>query len=142
VTQTSTSATLSVDPPVSTGTSEVVFARERKRGKRARPFEFVQREADANVLVLTNMWPEPTRAAYGIFVERQVHALKEAGVRCDVLYARGYLSKAVYVLGVPLMLWLSLATRRRYRAVHVHCGDGSHRSFLPDAPDDRHLPRR
>jgi glycosyltransferase involved in cell wall biosynthesis len=83
----------------------------------------VQREADANVLVLTNMWPEPTRAAYGIFVERQVHALKEAGVRCDVLYARGYLSKAVYVLGVPLMLWLSLATRRRYRAVHVHCGE-------------------
>lgn len=86
-------------------------------------FEFVHRDTQAELLVITNMWPEPTRPAYGIFVERQVHALRAAGIRCDVLYARGYLSKAVYLLSVPMMLWLSVSARRRYRAVHVHCGE-------------------
>jgi glycosyltransferase involved in cell wall biosynthesis len=87
------------------------------------PFEFVYRDPQPELLVITNMWPEPTRPAYGIFVERQVRALKAAGIRCDVLYARGYMSKAIYLLSVPLMLWLSIRAWHRYRAVHVHCGE-------------------
>jgi glycosyltransferase involved in cell wall biosynthesis len=91
--------------------------------KLVRPFEFVQRDSRADLLVITNMWPEQTRPAYGIFVARQVQALRAAGLRCDVLYVRGYLSKVIYVLGVPLFLWLSVHSRGRYRLTHVHAGE-------------------
>lgn len=90
---------------------------------RPRPLEFVQRESQADLLVVTNMWPEPSRPVYGIFVERQVEALRAAGLRCDVLYIRGYLSKTVYLRAALLFLWLSVSGRRRYRLVHVHGGE-------------------
>jgi glycosyltransferase involved in cell wall biosynthesis len=86
-------------------------------------FEFVHRDPQPDLLVVTNMWPEPTRPAYGTFVERQVQALRAAGFRCDVLYVRGYASKATYLLSMPFFLWLSIVARRRYRLVHVHCGE-------------------
>jgi teichuronic acid biosynthesis glycosyltransferase TuaC len=88
-----------------------------------RPFEFVQRESHPDMLVVTNMWPEPSRPAYGVFVERQVEALREAGLRCDVLYVRGYLSKMVYLRAALLFLWLSFSRRGHYRLVHVHGGE-------------------
>jgi teichuronic acid biosynthesis glycosyltransferase TuaC len=88
-----------------------------------RSFEFVCRDREADLLVITNMWPEPERPAYGIFVQRQVQSLQAAGIRCDVLYIRGYISKLVYLLGVPFFLWMSLAARGRYRMVHVHGGE-------------------
>lgn len=91
--------------------------------KTLRPFEFVQRDPRPDLLVVTNMWPEPTRPVYGIFVERQVRALRAAGLRCDVLYVRGYLSKATYLLGVLLFLWFSISAKNRYRLVHVHAGE-------------------
>lgn len=86
-------------------------------------FEFVHRDPEPDILVITNMWPEPSRPAYGSFVERQVQALRAEGFRCDVLYARGYMSKLVYALSVPLFLWLTVSARRRYRLAHVHCGE-------------------
>jgi teichuronic acid biosynthesis glycosyltransferase TuaC len=86
-------------------------------------FEFVQRDPRADLLVITNMWPEAARPVYGIFVQRQVQALRAAGVRCDVLYLRGYVSKIAYVLGVPLFLWLTLSWRHRYRLTHIHAGE-------------------
>ncbi len=88
-----------------------------------RPLEFVQRESNADLLVVTNMWPEPSRPAYGVFVERQVQALGAAGLRCDVLYIRGYMSKLVYLRAALLFLWLSVSARGRYRLVHVHGGE-------------------
>jgi teichuronic acid biosynthesis glycosyltransferase TuaC len=88
-----------------------------------RSFEFVQRESHADLLVVTNMWPEPSRPAYGIFVERQVQALGAAGLRCDVLYVRGYMSKIAYLQAALLFLWLSASARGRYRLVHVHGGE-------------------
>ena len=91
--------------------------------KLRRFFEFVHRDPHPDLLVITNMWPEPSRPAYGTFVERQVQALRAAGIRCDVLYARGYMSKLVYVLSVPLFLWLTISAPRRYRLAHVHCGE-------------------
>lgn len=87
------------------------------------PFEFVQREPQADMLVVTNMWPEPSRPAYGVFVERQVEALREAGVGCDVLYVRGYMSKTVYLRAALLFLRLTVSRRGRYRLVHVHGGE-------------------
>jgi teichuronic acid biosynthesis glycosyltransferase TuaC len=91
--------------------------------KRLRPFEFVRHDPLSDILVITNMWPEPHRPAYGIFVERQVQALHETGIRCDVLYLRGYLSKGTYLLSVLLFAWLTLSARGRYRLVHVHGGE-------------------
>jgi teichuronic acid biosynthesis glycosyltransferase TuaC len=86
-------------------------------------YEFVQRESQADMLVVTNMWPEPSRPAYGVFVERQVEALREAGLRSDVLYVRGYMSKTVYLRAALLFLRLTFTQRRRYRLVHVHGGE-------------------
>lgn len=87
------------------------------------PFEFVRRDPHADMLVVTNMWPEPSRPAYGVFVERQVETLRETGLRCDVLYVRGYMSKMVYLRAALLFLWFSIFRRRRYRLVHVHGGE-------------------
>jgi teichuronic acid biosynthesis glycosyltransferase TuaC len=87
------------------------------------PFEFVQRASQADVLVVTNMWPEPSRPAYGVFVKRQVDALREAGLRCDVLYIRGYMSKTVYLRAALLFLRLTVSRKGRYRLVHVHGGE-------------------
>lgn len=84
---------------------------------------FVERDPDADVLVVTNMWPEPTRPVYGIFVERQVRSLQAAGVRCDVLYLRGYASPLAYPLAAVRLAVSSLDWRGRYRLVHVHAGE-------------------
>jgi glycosyltransferase involved in cell wall biosynthesis len=83
----------------------------------------VRRHAQPDVLVATNMWPEAHRPAYGVFVARQVHALEQAGVRCDVLYLRGYLAKRNYLVGMLRFARLTLSARRRYRLVHVHGGE-------------------
>jgi glycosyltransferase involved in cell wall biosynthesis len=88
-----------------------------------KPIEFVQREPHADALVVTNMWPEQSRPVYGIFVERQVEALREAGLRCDVLYVRGYISKMSYLRAALLFLRLNVSGRKRYRLVHVHGGE-------------------
>jgi teichuronic acid biosynthesis glycosyltransferase TuaC len=90
---------------------------------RLRPFEFVRRASLPDLLVITNMWPEPHRPAYGVFVERQVDALEDAGLRCQVLYLRGYLGKTKYLLSVLMFARLTLSARGRYRLVHVHGGE-------------------
>jgi len=86
---------------------------------------FVHRDAAADVLVVTNMWPEPERPVYGVFVKRQVDSLRAAGVRCDVLYLRGYLSPLAYPLAALLFSLGTLRWRKRYRLVHVHAGETS-----------------
>ena len=91
--------------------------------KNLRSSEFVRRDARPDMLVITNMWPEPSRPAYGVFVERQVEALCETGLQCDVLYVRGYISKVAYLRAALLFLWLSIFGRRRYGLVHVHGGE-------------------
>jgi glycosyltransferase involved in cell wall biosynthesis len=93
----------------------------------ARPplVSFVQRDPDATVLVVTNMWPEADRPVYGIFVRRQTESLRAAGVRCDVLYVRGYRSPLAYPLAAGLFALSSLLWRGRYRLVHVHAGEAA-----------------
>ncbi len=91
--------------------------------KLSRLVEFVHRDPRADLLIVTNMWPDEAHPVYGIFVERQVQALLDAGLRCDVLYVRGYLSKATYPLAVLRFLWLNISARGRYRLTHVHAGE-------------------
>jgi glycosyltransferase involved in cell wall biosynthesis len=86
-------------------------------------FDLIESDPNADVLVVTNMWPDGARPVYGIFVKRQVDSLRSRGVRCDVIYVRGYLSPAAYVLAAAKFLAATLTWRGRYRLVHVHAGE-------------------
>lgn len=83
---------------------------------------FEHRDPDADVLVVTNMWPHPAVPNYGIFVKRQVASLIDAGLRCDVLFVRGFESPLAYLAAALELLRLSLRLRR-YRLVHAHGGE-------------------
>ena len=85
--------------------------------------EFVLRDPAADVLVVTNIWPDAERPAYGIFVRRQVDSLRRAGLRCDVLYIRGWLSFRAYVVAAARLAASNLAWRGRYRIVHAHAAE-------------------
>lgn len=83
---------------------------------------FERRDPGAKVLIVTNMWPNEDNPAYGIFVKRQIDSLVEAGLRCDVLFIRGYRSSLAYPLAVLRLLAMN-ARRHRYRLVHGHGGE-------------------
>ena len=85
--------------------------------------EFVRTDPGAEVLVVTNMWPEPHRPVYGIHVQRQIESLRRTGLRCDVLYVRGYRSALAYPLAAARFLWSSVGWRRRYRLIHAYSGE-------------------
>jgi glycosyltransferase involved in cell wall biosynthesis len=85
--------------------------------------EFVHRDPGADVLIVTNVWPDPDRPAYGIFVRRQVDSLRRAGLRCDVLYIRGWLSAKAYLLAAMKLSISTLAWRKRYRLIHAHAAE-------------------
>jgi teichuronic acid biosynthesis glycosyltransferase TuaC len=85
---------------------------------------FEHRDPNADVLVVTNGWPHESDPAYCIFVKRQVQSLRAAGLRCDVLFIRGYRSFAAYVVGALALLAMSLR-RRRYCVVHAHSGEAA-----------------
>jgi glycosyltransferase involved in cell wall biosynthesis len=89
-------------------------------------------DPDAEVLVVTNMWPDAEKPAYGIFVQRQVAALRALGIRCEVLYLRGYRSPLAYLVAALALFRLNFARRARYRLVHAHGGEValSVRAFL------------
>src|SRR4051812_42689242 len=90
-----------------------------------------RRDSDARVLQVTNMWPVEEDAQgssrslgsrYGIFVTRQVDSLGEEGVRCDVLFVRGFESSLSYAFAAVFLL-VSGLLGRRYRLVHAHGGE-------------------
>jgi glycosyltransferase involved in cell wall biosynthesis len=82
-----------------------------------------RRDPDAAVLVVTNMWPHAENPAYGIFVRRQVESLVSAGLRCDVLFVRGYRSPLAYVAAGARMLAWNVHAPRRWKLVHGHGGE-------------------
>jgi glycosyltransferase involved in cell wall biosynthesis len=86
---------------------------------------FVHRDPKAEVLFVTNVWPEPERPVYGIFVQRQIESLRAAGVRCDVLYIRGYASSLAYPLAALRFLLSTVTRRGRYRLIHAHAGEAA-----------------
>src|SRR3954453_13710230 len=92
---------------------------ERSRGL----LTWERREPGSDVLVVTNMWPDAELPVYGIFIKRQVESLIAAGVRCDVLYVRGYRSPLAFVAGGLWFAVRSLAMRKRYKLIHAHAGE-------------------
>jgi glycosyltransferase involved in cell wall biosynthesis len=81
-------------------------------------------DPDADVLVVTNMWPHPDKLRYGNFVQREVEAMAARGLRCDVLFIRGYLSPLAYPLAA-LKLFVDSLRGRRYALVHGYSGESA-----------------
>jgi glycosyltransferase involved in cell wall biosynthesis len=81
------------------------------------------RDPGAELLIVTNMWPHEGDPVLGIFVKRQVDALRASGVACDVLFVRGFVSKRAYLWGALKLLAWNLRPPRRYRLVHGHGGE-------------------
>src|SRR2546421_4401219 len=77
-------------------------------------------DPDAKILVVTSGWPNEDNDAYCVFIKRQVESLVDRGLRCDVLFIRGYRSKLAYTLAALLLGYWSLTGRRRYQLVHAH----------------------
>jgi glycosyltransferase involved in cell wall biosynthesis len=86
---------------------------------------FIEQDEDAQVLVVTNMWPDSHRPMYGIFVQRQVESLRALGVRFDVLSIRGNTSARAYPAAAARLLSSTLGWRGRYRLVHAHAAEAA-----------------
>jgi glycosyltransferase involved in cell wall biosynthesis len=80
-------------------------------------------DPDATVLVLTNAWPHPDEPRYGIFIKRQIDSLVAAGLRCDVLFIRGFRSPLAYLAAAAKLLRLSIVGKPRYRFINGHSGE-------------------
>jgi glycosyltransferase involved in cell wall biosynthesis len=72
---------------------------------------------ELRVLAVTNMWPVPGAPQFGIFVERQVAALRRAGVDVDVLFVNGRASRLNYLRGFAELR--QRVRRQRYDLVHA-----------------------
>jgi glycosyltransferase involved in cell wall biosynthesis len=96
---------------------------------------FVQTTPCADVLVVTNGWPNEDNETYCVFIKRQMDSLVERGLRCDILFVRGYRSPFAYVVAAFRIFAWSLRNDRRYRLVHAHGGEASvAASFYRRAP--------
>ena len=84
-----------------------------------------RRDHRADVLVVTNGWPNEDNDTYCVFIKRQMESLVALGLRCDVLFIRGYRSPLAYPLAAARLLGWSLAGGRRYRLVHAHSGEAA-----------------
>lgn len=76
--------------------------------------------AGYRVLVVTNLWPNPSDPGYGSFVQAQMESLRPLGVEYDVLFIQGRESRWNYFRSVR-----ELGRRlreNRYDLVHAHFG--------------------
>jgi glycosyltransferase involved in cell wall biosynthesis len=89
----------------------------------------------AEVLIVTSGWPNSDDETYCVFIKRQVESLLALGLRCDVLFIRGYRSPLAYgVAALKLVRW-SRGRRRPYRLVHAHSGEAAlAAAFYRNAP--------
>ncbi|MEQ8659909.1 MAG: glycosyltransferase [Gammaproteobacteria bacterium] len=72
------------------------------------------------VLTITNMYPEPERPAWGVFIKSQVDSLVAQGIETDVMVIRGYRGRAEYLCAIP-RLWRRLRSGD-YDLIHAHYG--------------------
>jgi teichuronic acid biosynthesis glycosyltransferase TuaC len=72
------------------------------------------------VLMLTNMYPQPDCRWLGIYVKREVEALRDLGVDVDVMVVEGWKSRREYLRAIP-KLKRALGARR-YDIVHAYYG--------------------
>lgn len=77
----------------------------------------------AQILIVTNAWPDKERPVRGVFMRYTVEGLSAAGVDTDVLYVRGYRGIQCYVLGSLAMALMAAAEPQKYRLVHSHAGE-------------------
>jgi teichuronic acid biosynthesis glycosyltransferase TuaC len=91
-----------------------------------RPLLTLERvDGQAQVLVVTNGWPHDENDGYGVFIKRQTESLIARGLRCDVLFIRGYRSPLAYLIAALRLGGWSLFRRRRYQLVHTHSGEAA-----------------
>jgi glycosyltransferase involved in cell wall biosynthesis len=101
-------------------------ARGAGGGVTPRPLVTFEREdPNAEVLVVTSGWPNEDIETYCVFIKRQVESLIRLGIRCDVLFVRGYRSPLAYPLAALRLAAWSITGRRRYRLVHAHSGEAA-----------------
>jgi teichuronic acid biosynthesis glycosyltransferase TuaC len=72
------------------------------------------------VLVVTNMYPRSANPYFGIFVERQVESLRDAGIELRVELIAAERGEADYLLAAPRLA----AAIREFRPTVVHCHYG------------------
>ncbi|MEE8584761.1 MAG: glycosyltransferase [Acidobacteriota bacterium] len=83
--------------------------------------EFIEKgKGTLRVLVVTNMYPDAGRPAWGIFVQQQVESLRALGHQVDVLQVRGSDSKLEYLSAIR-QVWRR-TRQRAYHVVHAHYG--------------------
>ncbi len=70
------------------------------------------------VLVFTNMYPYPAKPYYGIFVKEHVESLRKMGVKIDVLFINGEVSKLNYIKGIK-RFFLKISSKE-YDIIHCH----------------------
>jgi len=63
---------------------------------------------EADVLIITNVWPHRARPTYGPFVRRSVEGLEALGIKGDVLFIRGYMGIAAYACGAIIVTRLGV----------------------------------
>jgi teichuronic acid biosynthesis glycosyltransferase TuaC len=73
-----------------------------------------------NVLMLTNMYPQPDCRWLGIYVKREVEALRDLGVDVDVMVVQGWKDRLEYLRALPRLRRQLRA--RRYDLVHAYYG--------------------
>jgi teichuronic acid biosynthesis glycosyltransferase TuaC len=97
---------------------------------------FEHEDPRADVLVVTSGWPNETNETYCVFIKRQVESLIERGLRCDVVFIRGYRSRLAYVsASLKLTRWSLSRSSGRYKLVHAHGGEAAlAAAFYPRAP--------
>jgi glycosyltransferase involved in cell wall biosynthesis len=83
------------------------------------------RDADPDVLVITNGWPHEEDETYCVFIKRQTESLAARGLRCDVLFIRGYRSRLAYLIAAARLARWSCADSHRYALVHAHGGEAA-----------------
>jgi teichuronic acid biosynthesis glycosyltransferase TuaC len=95
------------------------------RVRSARLVTLEHEDPAAQVLVVTNGWPHEDNDSYCIFIKRQIDSLVERGLRCDVLFVRGYRSPLAYAAAALRVLSWSRRGKRRYLLVHAHSGEAA-----------------
>lgn len=72
------------------------------------------------ILMATNMYPMKDRPSYGIFVKRQVDAIRALGHDIEALFINGSKYKTVYLSGFPRLA--RSVSRFRPTVIHAHYG--------------------
>ncbi len=72
------------------------------------------------VLLLTNMYPQPDCRWLGVYVKREVEALRDLGVDVDVMLVRGWKDRMEYLRAVPRLR--RQMRSRSYDLVHAYYG--------------------